>query len=284
MLAALLAAVLGAAHAQQGAGVPANMVRVEGGTFNMGSANGEDREKPVHQVTVKGFYMGKYEVTQKEWREVMGTTIAQQRDAAQRDSVEIALYFGSPKPQDLVLKGEGDNYPMYFVSWLEAVEYCNRRSQKEGLTPCYRSSGGVISCDFTANGYRLPTEAEWEYAAKGGNQAFLEYEYAGSNNADAAGWYSENSGRITHPVGTKSANSLGIYDLSGNVDEWCWDWYGNYTSGTQRDPTGPSDGVFRIHRGGSWFDDAQRLGSAKRGFLASKGRSFYTGFRVVRSQ
>ncbi|MDR1302218.1 MAG: caspase family protein, partial [Treponema sp.] len=117
---------------------PANMVRVEGGTFQMGSTNGKSDEKPVHTVTVKGFYMGKSEVTQKEWREIMGTTVAQQRDMGDKS---------------WSLWGEGDNYPMYYVSWNEVIEYCNKRSLKEGLTPAYRGSGNNITCDFNATGY-----------------------------------------------------------------------------------------------------------------------------------
>ncbi|MDR1957365.1 MAG: formylglycine-generating enzyme family protein, partial [Treponema sp.] len=148
-----------AAFSYQGApparAAPANFVRVEGGTFQMGSTHRTYLlgEHPVHTVTVGSFYMGKYEVTQKEWMEVMGTSVRQQRDMAN-------------KSWELV--GEGDSYPMYYVSWHEAVEYCNRRSVKEGLTPAYTGSGDSIRCNFRANGYRLPTEAEWEYAAKGG--------------------------------------------------------------------------------------------------------------------
>jgi formylglycine-generating enzyme required for sulfatase activity len=131
--------------------------------------------------------MGKHEVTQREWRELMGNNPS---------------YF------------KGDNLPVENVNWYEAIEYCNKRSVKEGLAPVYRGSGNSITCDWSANGYRLPTEAEWEYAAKGGNKNFLTYVYAGSNTVDAVAWYGGNS---THPVGTKAPNDLGIYDLSGNV-------------------------------------------------------------------
>ncbi len=232
---------------------PVNFVLVEGGTFQMGSNNGYDDEKPAHQVTVKSFYMSKYEVTQKEWVEVMGSN----------------RYY------------KGDNRPVESVSWNEAVEYCNRRSQKEGLTQAYRNSGGVIVCDFNANGYRLPTEAEWEYAAKGGNKDLMTYEYSGSNSAETVAWYKDNSGGSTHDVGMKAPNSLGIYDMSGNVWEWCWDWYGSYGSGAQTDPVGASSGSYRVARGGSWYYSAQFVRSTFRNYLAPSFRYVNLGIRLV---
>jgi formylglycine-generating enzyme required for sulfatase activity len=234
---------------------PANMVRVEGGTFQMGTTNGDSDEKPVHTVTVKGFYMGKYEVTQKEWREIMGSNPS---------------YF------------KGDNLPVECVSWNEAIEYCNKRSLKEGLTPAYRGSGNSITCDFNATGYRLPTEAEWEYAAKGGNQDYLTYEYAGGNSADSVAWYDGNSGSKTHPVGTKQPNSLGLYDMSGNVWEWCWDWYGSYSSESQTDPTGVSSGTTRVSRGGGWINSAADVRAAGRISGTPLNRNYCLGFRLVR--
>jgi formylglycine-generating enzyme required for sulfatase activity len=244
----------------------AGMVRVPAGTFMMGSNGGDDDETP-HRVTIsKAFYIGKYEVTQKEWRDVMGTTVRQQQDKA-------AYNFG--------LAGEGDDYPMYYVSWLEAVEYCNRRSEKEGLSPAYTVSGSAVTWNRGANGYRLPTEAEWEYAAKGGGSGT--YDYAGSNDADSVAWYSSNSGNSTHPVGTKAANSLGIYDMSGNVYEWCWDWYDSYGSGSVTDPIGAASGSYRVNRGGGWLIDAQYVRSAFRARSnPANGGSDGLGFRVVR--
>jgi formylglycine-generating enzyme required for sulfatase activity len=208
-----------------GGGTESNFVRVEGGTFQMGSNNGDSDEKPIHTVTVKSFSISKYEVTQKEWQEVMGNN-----------------------PSGF----KGDNRPVENVSWYEAVDYCNKRSIKERLTPVYKGSGDNITCDWNANGYRLPTEAEWEFAAKGGTKEYLTTEYSGSNSVDVVAWYSGNSGNSTHPVGTKAANSLGIYDMSGNVWEWCWDWYGGYSSGSQTDPRGAVSGAIRVFRGGSW--------------------------------
>ena len=211
--------------------VSGNMVRINGGTFQMGSNNGYRDEEPVHTVTVSSFYMGKYEVTQKEYREVMGTN-----------------------PSNF----KGDNLPVEQVSWYDAVEYCNKRSQREGLTPAYTIDKSrkdpnntstydtvkwVVTWNKNANGYRLPTEAEWEYAAKGGNGSPGNYTYAGSNNADEVAWY---IGSKTQNVGTKKPNGLGLYDMSGNVWEWCWDWYGSYSSAAQTDPAGASSGSHRV--------------------------------------
>jgi len=236
---------------------PANFVRVEGGTFQMGSASGgEDRERPVRSVTVKSFNIGKYEVTQKEWFEVMGSNPSSYK---------------------------GDNLPVEQVSWLDVIEYCNRRSVKEGLTPMYSGYGNSISCNWSANGYRLPTEAEWEYAAKGGNKDPMVYEYSGSNSVDTVAWYGSNSGSRTQPVGTKAANSLGIHDMSGNVWEWCWDWYGTYPSGAQSDPTGASSGSDRMRRGGSSFSSAAGTRSANRSYDTPTNRDYGLGFRLVRN-
>jgi formylglycine-generating enzyme required for sulfatase activity len=257
---------------------PPGFVLVEGGTFMMGSPASEPGrygdEGPQHQVTVRSFYLGIHEVTQREWREMMGTTAAQQRDAGQR----------AANASNWSMAGEGDNLPMYYVSWVEAIEYCNKRSIREGLTPCYRGSGDNITCDWNANGYRLPTEAEWEYAAKGGSRDLLTYLYAGSNNADAVAWHSGNAGGVTHPMGTKASNSLGLYDMSGNVWEWCWDWgIGTYSSGAETDPRGPSSGSARVRRGGACFNGARYARSAYRSLNGPTSRNQILGFRLARS-
>jgi formylglycine-generating enzyme required for sulfatase activity len=249
-----LAVNLNGGSAPGGAVVPDRFVRVEGGTFRMGS-NSNDNERPVHTVTVKTFHISKFEVTQREWVEIMGTNPA---------------------------NFKGDDLPVEQVSWYDAVEYCNKLSLKEGLNPAYRGSGNSISCDFSASGYRLPTEAEWEYAARGGNKDPMSYEYSGGNSVDAAGWYSGNSGGRTHPAGTKVPNSLGLYDMSGNVWEWCWDWYGSYSGSSQTDPRGASSGTYRGLRGGSWFNSAQYLRSAVRVNDTPSYRNNNLGFRLVR--
>jgi formylglycine-generating enzyme required for sulfatase activity len=221
--------------------VTAVFVRVEGGTFQMGNNSGDSDERPAHTVTVSSFSMSNYPVTQWEWFKVMGTN-----------------------PTD----GEGDNYPVYNVSWHDAMEYCNRRNQKEGLTP--------------ANGYRLPTEAEWEYAARGGNKGDMSYEYSGSNNVGAVAWYSDNSGGRIHPVGAKLPNALGLYDMSGNIWEWCSDWYGAYPSEPQHDPAGASSGSNRVRRGGGWDQPAQHARSTRRYRYSPTYRNNHLGFRLVR--
>jgi formylglycine-generating enzyme required for sulfatase activity len=361
-----------------------NMVRINGGTFQMGSNDGGNDEKPAHTVTITGFYMGKYEVTQKDYHEVMGTN-----------------------PSTF----KGDNLPVEQVSWFDAVEYCNARSRKEGLTPAYTTSdsGGnrTVTWNRNANGYRLPTEAEWEYACRartttpfsmGSNITTNQANYNGGNNqfnnpSDTTNQnqfknsiplgerynegfnnqfknsiplgeerynegfnnllnsqfsnpfnttnqnqfknsiplgerynerfdnqfknsiplgerYNEGFNNIfdnilnnlegfnnpsnttnqanynrnkTTPVGSFQANPWGLYDMHGNVGEWCWDWYGSYSSSTQTDPIGASSGSGRVRRGGSWFDAAQDARSACRGYSYPYDRASGLGFRLARN-
>jgi formylglycine-generating enzyme required for sulfatase activity len=234
-----------------------DMVFVQGGTFQMGSTSGNRFEKPIHSVTLSNFYIGKYEVTQGEYKALMGSNPS---------------YSG---------KGIGDNYPVNKVNWNEAVEYCNVLSRKEGLTPVYSGSDTTVSCNFNANGYRLPTEAEWEYAARGGKSS-RNYNFAGSNNLENIAWYEDNSGSKNNPVGQKQPNELGLYDMTGNVWEWCWDWYVYYSSGSQSDPTGSSTGSSRIRRGGGWANDASFSRTAFRGYAKPSSWGYNVGFRVVR--
>jgi formylglycine-generating enzyme required for sulfatase activity len=234
--------------------LPADFIFVQGGAFQMGSANGEIDERPVHSVTVNSFYMGKYEVTQKEWVETMGSN-----------------------PSNF----KGDTLPVEMVSWHDVLEYCNKRSMREKLTPAYQGSGDSVTCDVSASGYRLPTEAEWEYAARGGaSNVYLAYSYSGSNNTDDVAWFSHNSNDRTHPVGTKQPNNLGIYDMSGNVWEWCWDWYGNYLRGSHTNPMGAASGSYRVLRGGSWYSFVQSV--THRDVNIPTRRASNYGFRLVR--
>ncbi len=231
------------------------MVFVEGGTFQMGSNDGSSDEKPVHSVTVNDFYIGKYEVTQKQWKEVMGNNPSRFR---------------------------GEDNPVEKVSWYDTVEFCNKLSEREGLSNCYSGSGKGITLNINANGYRMPTEAEWGFAAIGGNKS-KGYKYSGSNSIGDVAWYDSNSRKKTHLGGTKQANELGIYDMSGNVWEWCWDWYGSYNRGSQLNPTGVTYGSYRVYMGGSWYFNASDCRIANRCYNFPDGSSDDIGFRLVRS-
>jgi len=229
------------------------MVFVQGGTFMMGctaeqQGDCKSNERPVHSVTVSSFNIGKYPVTQGQWKTLMGTDIRQQRDKAGLGS----------------LRGEGDNYPMYYVSWYDAQEFIRRLNA------------------VTGKNYRLPTESEWEYAARGGARS-QGYKYSGSNKLYEVGWFDDKDARgsRTRPVDSKQPNELGIYDMSGNVWEWCSDWYGAYTASPKRDPTGASSGSTRVNRGGSWArtEDECRVSSRDDDLPENRGSGL--GFRIV---
>jgi len=259
-------------------------VRVSGGTFLMGSPEGNwgstDWERPVRNVTVSGFYMSRHPVTQREWREIMGTTVRQQADMAREDGWNFGV------------AGEGDNHPMHNVSWFEAIEFANRKSLRAGLIPAYtinfvwqddRRVPGIVTWNRNANGYRLPTEAEWEFAARGGHGSPGDFMFSGSNVLGDVAWYSGNSGRRTREVGTRQPNALGLYDMSGNVWEWVWDWDGAYPSTAQTDPVGASSGWNRTVRGGSWAVLSTSVRSMSRDNFTPSGRTNSIGFRLVRS-
>jgi formylglycine-generating enzyme required for sulfatase activity len=260
----LLCFIFSSPQGEEDSNVLEGFVFVESGTFQMGSNDGNSDEKPVHSVTVSDFYMGKYEVTFNEYDAFCNAT-------------------GKDNLNDYGM-GRGSR-PVISVSWFDAVEYCNWRSRKENLTSCYTINGNKVTCNFSANGYRLPTEAEWEFAAKGGNQS-KGYKYSGSNNVGDVGWYGSNSGSGTHPVGQKQANELGLYDMSGNVWEWCWDWYDSnyYSSSPSTNPKGASSGKYRVLRGGSWHDDdVGRLRTAARERDVPADRSNGYDFRLSRT-
>lgn len=228
------------------------MVYVEGGEFDMGGTeeqDGEwgDNERPVHRVKIDSYYIGKFEITQSQWERVMGTTLRDQLDKVNWDE----------------LYGEGETYPMYFVNHTEAMAFCDSLSKRTGKK------------------YTLPTEAQWEYAARGGNKG-NHYKYSGSDDIETVAWYEENSDHLSHPVGSKNANELGIFDMSGNVREWCADWYGSYKAEAADNPTGALSGEERVERGGSFGGPGQRCRvSFRRGFKPEY-RSPYLGFRIVR--
>jgi formylglycine-generating enzyme required for sulfatase activity/TolB-like protein len=244
-----------------GVGGPDNFVRINGGTFTMGSPASESGrgsdEGPQRQVTVSSFNIGKYQVTQKEYEEIMGTN-----------------------PSNF----KGSNLPVERVSWFDAIEYCNRRSQRENLTPAYTISGSgdnrTVTWNRNANGYRLPTEAEWEYACRAGTTTAYN---TGASINDNTGWYTANSAGSTQEVGKKPPNAWGLYDMHGNVWEWCWDWYASsYPSGAQTDPIGASSGSIRVFRGGSWSHSATAVRSAYRSYRTPSDRVNFLGFRLVR--
>ena len=244
----------------------ATMVRIPGGTFTMGSpANEAERadDEIQHQVKVSTFFIGKYEVTQKEWRELMGNNPSEFR---------------------------GDNLPVEQVSWYEAIEYCNKRSRREGLAPAYTINGANVIWNRRADGYRLPTEAEWEYACRAGtsgpfstgkNITTLQANYNGNYpyNNNAQRKYRE----MTVEVGSFTPNAWGLYDMHGNVWEWCWDWFGAYSGSAQTDPSGAASGTYRVERGGSWHVGARKLRSAYRDGINPSGLYSSLGFRLVRS-
>ncbi len=210
-------------------GVTMEMVWCPPGTFTMGSTQGDDNETPTHKVTLtKGFWMGKTEVTQAQWKSVMGKNPS---------------------------RNKGDSLPVEQVSWNDCQEFC----EKTGL--------------------QLPSEAQWEYACRAGGTD----PYAGTGKMDEMGWYEANSGGKTQPVGTKQPNVWGLYDMHGNVWEWCADWKGDYSSGAVKNPQGPSLGFYRVLRGGSGYNGASYCTSSRRGSSDPSDAHYSYGFRLVKT-
>ena len=218
-------------------------ILVKGGTFTMGCTSEQsgcyDNEKPTHQVTLSNYYLGETEVTQAQWRAVMGSNPSR--------------FSGC------------DACPVEQVSWNDVQDFISQLNNRSG-----------------GSRYRLPTEAEWEYAARGGSQS-RGYQYAGSNYLDEVAWYDDNSGNKTHSVKSKKSNELGLYDMSGNVWEWCSDWYGSYSSGSQTNPAGASSGSYRVSRGGSWYYDPAGCRVARRLNFTPDYRNGNLGFRLART-
>ncbi|WP_278855535.1 SUMF1/EgtB/PvdO family nonheme iron enzyme [Leyella stercorea] len=243
-------------------GISIDMVRVEAGKFTMGATaemeNPHHSEKPTHQVTLTNdYYIGKYEVTQALWKAVMGNNPSKFKGNNQ--ALWKTMMGKNPS------KFEGDNLPVEQVSWDDCQEFISKLNR------------------ITGKMFRLPTEAEWEYAARGGNKS-RGYQYSGNNNLSDVAWYEDNSRMKTHAVGTKQPNELGIYDMSGNVYEWCQDWEGAYSSSSQVNPTGANSGSFRVIRGGSWVNCAVVCRSSYRYGRTPDYRDSHLGLRLVLSE
>ena len=257
--------------------VPEEFVLIKGGTFQMGSPETEawrSADETQHTVTVSDFYMSKYELTQEEYQQITGKN-----------------------PSSF----SGGELPVENVSWLDAIAYCNARSEAEGLTPVYSVDGQKVSWDRSANGYRLPTEAEWEYACRAGTDTpfyiaespsaehanyYGHYPYGIEDNYFSQGNLTVQPGeyrQTTPAVGSFEPNPNGLYDMYGNVGEWVWDYYGPYPEEAQTDPSGPSSGTLRIYRGGGWNDFAKNMRSAYRATLEQDKGSFNLGIRLVRN-
>ena len=256
------------------------LATLPGGTFSMGCTSGDpgcqSNESPVRSVTLSAFQIGESEVTQAQWLSVVGGA--------------NPAYFASPLcPQ----------CPVEQVSWYDAAVFCNRLSEAQGLTPCYYSDAGytqvygksgstwslpntgTLYWNPAAKGYRLPTEAEWEYAARGGSATDL---YSGSSTPTNVGWHDANSGSTTKVAKGLFPNGYGLYDMSGNVWEWCWDWYAtNYPSSAETNPSGPSTGSNRVQRGGAWNSTSQLCRVTYRLDATPAYRFRSIGFRLART-
>ncbi len=258
--------------------VPSGFVLVKAGSFIMGQAAEEsEQDADVLQHTVvltNDFLMAKYELSRADWKKFLD-----------RD------------PSVFMYPSTNANLPADGITWYDAAEYCNARSTAEGLTPCYAIDKQrkdpnnkdpyddikwTVTCNFSAAGYRLPTEAEWEYAARGG-QLGKGYAFSGGSDPDKVAWHYNNTEKELQPVGQKAPNELGIYDMSGNAWEWCWDWYGEYPAKTVTDPAGVSSGDSRVMRGGGCGHYPAEARCINRDWNSPIGWVEYISFRLVRT-
>jgi formylglycine-generating enzyme required for sulfatase activity len=277
--------------------VPTGFALIPQGAFTMGDSLDGLSDAPTRTVTLDAFYMGKYEVTKAEWDEVRTWGLS-------NGYTDLAA--GS---------GKASNHPVHSITWYMMVKWCNARSQKEGLTPAYYTNdaqttiyktGSVnvtnTQVKWSASGYRLPTESEWEKAARGGlsgkrfpwgdtiSHSQANYRASSSYSYDSSGsvnnyhpTYATGSSPYTSPVGAFAANDYGLYDMAGNVWEWCWDWYGTYASGSQTNPRGSTSGSYRVFRGGCWYYVAFSSRVAYRYYFLPTYPLINFGFRVLRS-
>lgn len=255
---------------QEDADQQKHMVLIKAGEFTR--SNSEDRELPACDekqeykvVLTRNFYMSKVCVTRQDYMRIMN----------------------KGKISNLLKNSYKKKFPKESINWFKAIEYCNKLSLLEGLMPCYSIEDNVapeswtvgrIDCNFNVNGYRLPTEAEWEYAARGGQHETGNYKYSGSNNVREVAWVEANS---VKQVAGKKTNKLGLYDMSGNLQEWCWDNYGEYSSKDQTDPKGPSAGHYKITRGGSWQNNEEHACVSHRDYCSPFYGHRVIGFRIV---
>jgi len=260
------------------------MASIPGGSFSMGSTEGNSDERPVHLVSLSPFNMSAYEITYAQWMKVKNWGESNGYSFNMPGDMGSEEYGGT----------QDENHPVTDIEWYDTVLWCNALSEMEGRTPCYYTSASQSEAyrsgrvdiqkdwvKWNANGYRLPTEAEWEYACRANTTT--EYSFGDSIDSSDANYSGNENG--TTPVGYYSPNNWGLYDMHGNVWEWCWDWwYGSYSSSSENNPRGPFAGSYRVSRGGSWYGRAVRLRSAYRYDGGPDDDYFSMGFRPVCSQ
>lgn len=243
---------------ENGGSTSIDMELIPAGSFTMGDARGiyEQNERPARTVSLDAFYMSRTEITQQQYEDVMGANPSSSKAAKQ---------------------------PVEKVTWHDALRFCNALSEREGLQAVYADIGGNLTADFTANGFRLPTEAEWEYACRAGTSTTY---YTGETVADLSrcAWFTGNADGRPHDVGQLEANDFGLHDMHGNVFEWCWDWFapGYYAQAENDNPRGPEGGEEKVCRGGSWFVYHYGCRSAFRSMLDPELSGIDIGFRIVR--
>lgn len=235
-----------------------HFIKVVGGIFIRKDGFKVKKGLSITEIMVKvnDFYIDDFVVTQEDWKLVMDYN-----------------------PSNF----KNDELPVECVNWYEAVLFCNKKSQKDNLQPCYTIDGEKVECDFNAGGYRLPTEAEWEFAARGGVKS-KGYRYAGSDSLDEVAWYSKNANKTTHPRGEKLGNELGLYDMCGNVFEWCWDWFDKFDSDYADNPKGPVKGKMKVVRGNNWVNGETTNELSRRVHRDPYCTTDHQGFRLVRSR